>query len=128
MALDWNVKGKKKLSRLFLLSALTTSGTRFRRHVPRREARCLTVVAVNCVELLGDPDEGGPAAQLLQFPRPHVGAGGPDPAQDVPYGDLHRAFVGDLHRLPLRRSGVSKKRTRRLVLTGRERPQAGNEG
>lgn len=76
---------------------------------PRCEARCLTVVAVNCVELLGDPDEGGPAAQLLQFPRPDIGAGGPDPAQYVPYSDLHRTFVGDFHRLPLRRSGVSKK-------------------
>lgn len=87
----------------------------------------LTVVAVNGVELLGDPDEGGPAAQLLQFPRPDVGAGGPDAAQHVPYRDLHRPFVGDLHRLPLRRSGVSKSR-RRLVLTGRKHPQTGSEG
>lgn len=93
-----------------------------RRLVPRCEARCLTVVAVNCVELLGDPNEGGPAAQLLQFPRPDVGAGGPDPAQYVPYSDVHWTFVEDLHRLPLRRSGVSKNRTRRLVSIGQEHP------
>lgn len=84
-----------------------------------RPAEDLTVVAVDCVELLGDPDEGGPAAQLLQFSRPDVGAGGADAAQHVPYRDLHRPFVGDLHRLALRRSGVSNK-ARRLVLTGRK--------
>lgn len=95
--------------------------------LPQPEAGRLTVVTVNCVELLADPDEGGPAAQLLQFPRPDVGAGGAHPAQHVPYRDLHRTFVGDLHRLPLRRSGVSNS-TRRLVLTGSKPPQAGNEG
>lgn len=95
--------------------------------VLRREAQRLTVIAVDRVELLGDPDEGGPAAQLLQFPCPDVGAGGADPAQHVPYRDLHRTFVADLHRLPLRRPGLSKSR-RRLVLTGCKHPEAGSEG
>ncbi|CAG5929139.1 unnamed protein product [Menidia menidia] len=44
------------------------------------------VVAKYGVELLGDPDESGPAAQLLQLAGAHVGAGGADPPQDVPDG------------------------------------------
>uniref|UniRef100_A0A3Q3AJ42 B box-type domain-containing protein n=1 Tax=Kryptolebias marmoratus TaxID=37003 RepID=A0A3Q3AJ42_KRYMA len=59
-------------------------------------------VSAHGVELLRDADEGGPAAQLLQLARPDVGAGGADPSQDVPYRFPHRAFVGNLHRLPLR--------------------------
>lgn len=65
----------------------------------------LAAVAKNSVELLGDPDEGGPAAQLLQFACPNIGAGGADATQDVSYGDLHRALVGNFNRLPLGRSG-----------------------
>lgn len=65
------------------------------------------VVAEDSVELLGDPDEGGPATQLLQFAGPNVGAGGPDSAQDVPYCHLHRPFVKNFDCLPLRRSGIS---------------------
>lgn len=64
------------------------------------------VVAEDSVELLGDPDEGGPAAQLLQLAGPDVGAGGSHPAQDVPYCHLHRPFVRNFDCLPLRRSGV----------------------
>uniref|UniRef100_A0A3B3YNW9 B box-type domain-containing protein n=1 Tax=Poecilia mexicana TaxID=48701 RepID=A0A3B3YNW9_9TELE len=53
------------------------------------------------VELLGDPDEGRPAAQLLQLSCSNVGAGGADASQDVSYRLVHRPFVGNFHRLPL---------------------------
>lgn len=58
------------------------------------------VIAKYGVELLCDPDEGGPTAQLLQFSRPYVGAGGADPTQDVPYCYFHRALVGNFDCLP----------------------------
>lgn len=67
------------------------------------------VVAEDGVELLGDPDEGGPAAQLLQLGCPDIGAGGADPAQDVSYCHVHRTFVRNFDRLSLRRSGGKKK-------------------
>lgn len=72
------------------------------------------VVAEDSVELLGDPDEGGPAAQLLQFACPDIGAGGADPAQDVSYCHIHRTFVKNFDCLPLRRSG-GKKHTEETV-------------
>lgn len=53
------------------------------------------------VELLGDPDEGRPAAQLLQLSCSNVGAGGAHASQDVSYRVIHRPFVGNLHCLPL---------------------------
>lgn len=73
----------------------------------------LAVVAENSVELLGDPDEGGPAAQLLQFACPDIGAGGADPTQDVSYCNLHWTFVENFDCLPLRRSGGKKQTQRR---------------
>lgn len=82
------------------------------RHVAASEGLS-AVVAEDGVELLRDPDEGGPAAQLLQFARTDVGAGGADPAQDVSYRPLHRAFVRDLHCLPLRSSGGGKKKKKK---------------
>uniref|UniRef100_A0A3B5RF93 B box-type domain-containing protein n=1 Tax=Xiphophorus maculatus TaxID=8083 RepID=A0A3B5RF93_XIPMA len=60
------------------------------------------------VELLGDPDEGRPAAQLLQLSGSDVGAGGAHASQDVSYRLIHRPFVGNFHRLPLRRSAGAK--------------------
>lgn len=73
----------------------------------------LAVVAENSVELLGDPDEGGPAAQLLQFACPDIGAGGADPTQDVSYCNLHWTFVENFDCLPLRRSGGKRQTQRR---------------
>lgn len=59
------------------------------------------VIAKDGVELLGDSDEGGPAAQFLQLRCPDVGAGGANPAQDVSYCHVHRTFVKNLDRLAL---------------------------
>lgn len=67
------------------------------------------VVAEDGVELLGDPDEGGPATQLLQFTCPDIGAGGANPTQDVSYSHIHGTFERNFHCLPLRRSGGKKK-------------------
>uniref|UniRef100_A0A3P9D0Y7 B box-type domain-containing protein n=1 Tax=Maylandia zebra TaxID=106582 RepID=A0A3P9D0Y7_9CICH len=64
-----------------------------------------TVVPEDGVELLGDSDEGRPAAQLLQLGCTDIRAGGADPSQDVSYGVTHRTFVENFHGLPLRRSG-----------------------
>ncbi len=70
------------------------------------------VVAEDSVELLGDPDEGGPAAQLLQFACTHIGAGGADAAQDVSYRLLHRTFVRNFDCLSLRCSGAKNTQRR----------------
>lgn len=70
-------------------------------HLKQGGAGHSAVVAEDSVELLGDPDEGGPATQLLQFACPDIGAGGADPAQDVPYCLLHRTFVRNFYCLPL---------------------------
>lgn len=70
----------------------------------------LAVIAKDGVQLLGDPDEGGPAAQLLQLGCSHIGAGGSNPTQYISYGDVNGAFVGDLYRLPLRRPGEDRER------------------
>lgn len=61
----------------------------------------LTVISKHSVKLLGNSDEGGPAAQLLQFASPHIGAGGADPTQDVSYRILYWPFKDDLNCLPL---------------------------
>lgn len=63
------------------------------------------VVPEDGVELLGDSDEGRPAAQLLQLGCTDIRAGGADPSQDVSYGVAHRTFVENFHGLSLRRSG-----------------------
>lgn len=85
------------------------------RHLKQVRAGRSAVVAEHSVELLGDPDESGPAAQLLQFARADVGAGGADPTQDVPYCHINRTFVKNFDRLPLRRSGG--KRTESTMCT-----------
>lgn len=54
--------------------------------------------------LLRDADEGGSAAQLLEFGCAHVGAGGAEPPQNVTDGDLYISSVRNLHRPPLGRS------------------------
>ena len=68
---------------------------------PAPDSRGLAVTE-DGVELLGDADEGGAAAQLLQLARAHVGAGGANAAQHVAQRPLHGALVGHFHRLPLR--------------------------
>ena len=57
------------------------------------------------IGLLGDPDEGGPAAQFLQLAGAHVGAGGTHTTQDVLHCDTHVTSVLNLNCLPFRGSG-----------------------
>lgn len=73
------------------------------------------------VELLGDPDEGRPAAQLLQLSGSDVGAGGAHASQDVSYRLIHRPFVGNFHRLPLRRSAGAKNTKHDSVVAKKKR-------
>ena len=42
--------------------------------------------AVDLVDLLRDPDEGGPLGHLLDLAGANVGAGRPQPTQDVLHG------------------------------------------
>lgn len=46
--------------------------------------------------LLRDSDERCPAAQFFEFGSSYVCAGGPQAAQDVPYGVFHIALVRHL--------------------------------
>lgn len=85
------------------------------RHLRQVRAGRSAVVAEHSVELLGDPDESGPAAQLLQFARADVGAGGADPTQDVPYCHINRTFVKNFDRLPLRRSGGKRTESKHVL-------------
>lgn len=59
--------------------------------------------------LLRDPDEGGSAAQFLEFGCAHVGAGGAEPPQDVPDGVFYVSSVRNLHRPPFRRPEGQRK-------------------
>lgn len=69
----------------------------------------LTVISEHSVELLCDSDEGGPAAQLLQFSSSDIGARRADTTQDVSYRILYWPFIEDLNRLAFRCPGDKKK-------------------
>lgn len=74
----------------------------------------LAVAAEDSVELLGHPNEGGPAAQFLQLACPNIGAGGANSTQNVSYCLIHWTFVGDLYCFPLR---CSRDRKQTLVVS-----------
>lgn len=61
----------------------------------------LALITEDWIHLLGDPDEGGSPAQLLQFSCSHVGTCGADASKDVSDGMFHIPFKGHLHRLSL---------------------------
>lgn len=61
--------------------------------------------------LLRDPDEGGSAAQFLEFGGAHVGACGAEPPQDVPDGVFYVSSVRNLHRPAFRRPAGQRKAT-----------------
>ena len=71
---------------------------------------CLVFGGLRCehlVQLLGDPYERGPAAELLQLGRPDVCTRGADSPQDVLQRLLHVASVFNLNGLTLRGSATN---------------------
>lgn len=78
------------------------------------QAGCL-LLSEHVAGLLCYADEGGSAAQLLEFGCTHVGAGGAEPPKDVPDRVFYIPSVRNLHRPTLRRPGNKHEKKQRFI-------------